>query len=380
MLRMKTSVALLLIACALPIAAQTTVIHARSASVLAPTLVLDKNGDLVNSLTAEDFIITDNGAPQKLHLDEQPIADPVSLVVVLQTGRSASIQMSARDCTLKAGKGAYSQLEQSCTSPLTGLQTMLENILSAPNSRVALIAFDSHVRLVRPLLPSSQNISPLLADLRAGDDGAATLDAVAMATRLLAERPRGERKVILLISEMRDQGSRQTNIAEAVRLITDSEATIYSLAFSPLRAETASQLRGSGPINGAAPSSGIGFSSGGVPPGGVNLLGPLVGLAMASMKKNVAEAMASATGGEFMRFKNRQSFDEALNELANHLRGRYLLSFTPTDPTPGLHALRVRLASPVRGYKLYARQSYWRQAESPRNDKEGDAEAPPPAN
>ena len=61
----------------LPEAAPTT-LTVRSTLVLAPVLVKTRKGDVVFKLTAEDFLLTDNGAPQNLTLvedtDSQPLA------------------------------------------------------------------------------------------------------------------------------------------------------------------------------------------------------------------------------------------------------------------------------------------------------------------
>jgi len=45
-------------------------------------------------------------------------------------------------------------------------------------------------------------------------------------------------------------------------------------------------------------------------------------------------------------------------EVAQHARNRYLLSFSPTDATPGLHTLRVRLKEDY-GAHVVARANYW---------------------
>ncbi len=57
--------------------------------VIAPALVKDAAGHPVYGLTAEDFVIEDEDVPQPVHLDEAAEAEPVSLVVEVQTGRKA---------------------------------------------------------------------------------------------------------------------------------------------------------------------------------------------------------------------------------------------------------------------------------------------------
>lgn len=65
----------------------------------------------------------------------------------------------------------------------------------------------------------------------AGDDGAAILDAVSYSAKLLNLRPATGRRVLILISETRDQGSHIAKIANVVQEIGLSNTLVYSLAF-----------------------------------------------------------------------------------------------------------------------------------------------------
>ena len=49
------------------------------------------------------------------------------------------------------------------------------------------------------------------------------------------------------------------------------------------------------------------------------------------------------TGGEYELFATRKKFEVRMNDFTNHLHSRYLLSFAPKSPHPGLHQIRVRL-------------------------------------
>ena len=70
---------------------QVTALSVRSNLVLVPALVKTKGGELVFALTADDFILTDNGVPQPLRLEPDTDAQPVALAVIVQTGgRGAS--------------------------------------------------------------------------------------------------------------------------------------------------------------------------------------------------------------------------------------------------------------------------------------------------
>src|SRR6201999_896985 len=63
-----------------------TALSVRSNLVLVPALVKTNSGELVFALTANDFILTDNGVPQTLQLEPDTDAQPVALAIIVQTG------------------------------------------------------------------------------------------------------------------------------------------------------------------------------------------------------------------------------------------------------------------------------------------------------
>lgn len=89
--------------------------------VLVPVLVKNSQGAVVYGLQAPDFIIEDNGVPQPVHLEEAAAAEPISLVIAIQSGRRA-----------------YKEFDR-----MRGLSAMLNPILSQRQNRVAVVVFDS---------------------------------------------------------------------------------------------------------------------------------------------------------------------------------------------------------------------------------------------
>ena len=51
-----------------------------------PSLVRTKSGNLVFNLAADDFVLTDDGAPQKLTLEQDTGGEPLALVIAVETG------------------------------------------------------------------------------------------------------------------------------------------------------------------------------------------------------------------------------------------------------------------------------------------------------
>ena len=72
--------------------------------------------------------------------------------------------------------------------------------------------------------------------LPAGGTETRLADALDQATRLLAQRPQGRRRVVLVISEPLDQGSR-TPLGVPLRVAQLNDITVYTISLSSLEAD-----------------------------------------------------------------------------------------------------------------------------------------------
>ena len=125
-----------------------------------PILVKKKGGEVVFQLSADDFLLTDNGVQQHLTLKQDRDSQPVASAIVVE----------------REGAGARDLVDY------RQLDSILEH-------RVAIIAFDSEPHLLMPFTPATVNASSQLAKLHAGDQGAAILDGIALAAAQLREQP-----------------------------------------------------------------------------------------------------------------------------------------------------------------------------------------------
>lgn len=309
-------------------AAQQTTVRSRSNLVLIPTLVKDTQGSIVYGLQAQDFTIEDNGVPQSVRLDDAPEGQPVSLVVAIQRGRRAFFEFDR----------------------MQGLKSMLSPLFATGKAKIALVEFDSNVELTRNFTNEEAHIDADLANLQQGDSGAAILDAIAYAIALLNKETEDRQRVLLLISEIHDHGS-HVKIEDAVSAIGRINATMYALTFSPGLSNILDTGRGTnGPTaknkNEMHPT--------------MDFMDLAYRIAQA-MRKNVPNTVATMTGGEYELFTTRKKFDLRMNDFTNHLHSRYLLSFAPQNPQPGLHQLRVQLKDGANASVL-ARTSYWAES------------------
>jgi len=226
---------------------------------------------------------------------------------------------------------------------MTGLSSVLDPVLSDRENEAAVLFFDSKLDLVQDFTSDGDQVEKQLKKLPSGDRGAAIMDAVAYSGRLLGRRPEGRKRVLLLISETRDHGSKFTTLETALAAINNNDVAIYSLPFSPYLSQQLDDLRGSNkqewtPV--------------------INLLARIQELRQA-MRKNIPHTLASITGGEYQLFLSRNGFEDHLIDFANHLHNRYELSFEPKNPHPGLHQIRVRLRDAKSDDTLIYRTTYW---------------------
>lgn len=307
------------------------VVQSESNVVLVPTLVRTKAGDVVHGLSASDFIVDDDGIEQSVRLNDSPDFEPLSIVVALEVSRDAA-PLFARSGTAK---------QHSTEAPLSGLGTMMEAFVGQDRANVAVVAFDSQVRLVQDFSRDIPMVAGRLEKLSPGDGGAAILDAVSYSAGLLNHRPANERRVLILISETRDQDSRLARIPNVVQEIGLSNTLVYSLAFSAARVQFLHDLHQQ-PTRNTDP----------------DLLAPLM-IGADSMRKNTARTVATLAGGEYATFTNARNFDARLERFAGDDRDRYMLSFQPTNPKPGPHTITVQLRNRELGYVVTARNMYW---------------------
>ncbi len=303
---------------ACPAFAQNPDLRATVHLVVAPTTVTDRTGQYVNGLADRDFILYDNGVRRDLHVDYTYV--PISLVIAVQ---SSSFSAAALNNTGKIG-------------------SMIEPLLTGERGEAAVVAFDSEVRTAQPLTSNFAAVKNAMRSLRPGDEGGRMVDAIAESVRMLASRPAQRRRVILLISETKDRGSRE-KLEDVVTQAERDNVAIYPVTYS-------------------AYATAFTAKSGTVPPpsccSGINIIAILREVGRMG-KKNTAEAFSMMTGGRRYSFTRQRGLEEAISRLGEELHSQYLLSFTVGGPADDrFHTIDVRV--PARpDCAVRTRPGYW---------------------
>ena len=289
--------------------------------VLVPTLVEKRGGGILYGLKPSDFVLEDNGVAQEIRVQEEMDTAPVALIVAVEEGGVSALEFDK----------------------LAKLGPLLDLFLSDGRSQAALIGFDSSPHLICDYTHSSEDVGEALKRLEPGNGGDAILDTVSYSVDLLESQPKEYRRVLLLVSEERDHGSKHTKPAQLVQKIGRSDILVLSISFSPSRAELLHDVKDSGEDR------------------TMSMISTLM-MAVQAFKKNAAKEVAQMSGGEYTTFTGDKRFEQRVVDAAKHVRNRYLITFSPSDPKPGLHTIRVKMTQDY-GARIVARDNYWLQQE-----------------
>jgi VWFA-related protein len=319
--------------------------------VNTPVVVHDAKGQLVNTLDAKDFEVTDNGVIQQVtHFDMG--GDPLSVVFLVETSTRITPLLPQIN---KAGI------------------VLTETVMGA-DGEAAVLGFNDSVDKLQDFTTNQDAIEKTFTKLNTVTRGSKLYDAMAMGVEMLSGRPLpsadapGRRRVMLILSEATDVGS-DTKLGAVLRRAQLSNVTIYAVGLSTTMAEMKAPPKDTTPH--VTPPGTFGRPGPpGVPQtpdtqaaeyGSGNLLA-LAEWAVRHVKDKITdhalELAATATGGEHLAtFKNR-SLEKAVDEIGGELHAQYSLSYVPSGTNQaGYHEIKVTVKK--EGLKVRARPGYY---------------------
>jgi VWFA-related protein len=296
-------------------------IHSESRLVMVPVAVLDANSAYVADLGAADFELLDDGTPRTVRVDTPDTGvAPISLIVAVQRAAiSAAVLAKVR----KVG-------------------AMIQPLITGERGEAAVIAFDEDLHLVQEFTSDPAAIAGAFTRLTAGSQSltAKMLDAVELSGKMFAERKADSRRVLLIISESRDRGSK-LKLDRAVQLVQQEGIVVYAATYSAYATPFTAKPADAPPLD-----------------SDFNPLAAITELAR-NGKKMAARRLAAETGGAQFSFLKQSGLEHIITETGADLHSQYLLSFTPpNDAAIGLHRIDVRVKGGVQ-YRVRARRAYW---------------------
>jgi len=285
--------------------------------VLVPATVTDRKGNFIDGLNPGDFLVTDDGVKQNFHLDtSDTVLAPVSLVVAVEcSGISAAV-----------------------LAKINRVGSLIQPLVAGDRGRAAVIAFDDEVRVFQPFTSDGSKIRAAFERIqprviRKGK----MLDAVAESVKLLETQPENRRRVLIILSESRDRGSKM-KLADAMELVERAGVMVYPATYSIYATPWTAKPEDNPPVPGSY----------------VDGLVDLLRLG----KENTAEALARATGGRHLSFETLKGLEESIIRAGEEIHSQYLLSFVPVQPGKQYHHIEVMIPKRT-GAIVRARPGYW---------------------
>jgi VWFA-related protein len=306
--------------------------------------VRDKHGALVNNLSKDDFVLTQDAKPQTITYFAKESDLPLTLGLLVDTSLS---QRRVLDQELSASR------------------SFLDHLLREDKDKAFVIHFDYEVELLQDLTSSRQKLETAIDQIHSpqfsqtstsggnsgsgsgghgshGHGGAGTLlyDAVYLASDELMKKQQG-RKALIILTDGVDRGSKES-LGEAIETAQRADTLVYCILF----ADKEGYGGGGGGYGGPHMGGGMGGHGGGLGGGGMGGHGgdyPRRTEESRPDGKKVLQQLAKISGGRFFEVSKKEPLDKIYAAIDEELRNQYVLGYTPDKPdaTPGYHKLSL---------------------------------------
>ena len=298
--------------------------------------VTDQSGRFVEGLTAQDFVLYEDGKPQEITLFESERV-PVSLGIALDTSGS--------------------MLGEKIVAAQAALNRFLLDLLG-PNDEVFLYRFDGRPNLVQGWTEDRRALSAALGSVRP-NGGTAMYDTVAEAVPMAQSGSR-RKKALVVISDGNDTSSR-TPVHALQQAIRQSEVLVYAIGIDasggqnyspppkssssspPPAPSTPRTLPQPSPFPGRAPPPKAAPPPRPQPPPSP----PSSRSSRSSVDRVNPEALRAITddsGGRTEIIVSPRDLDPATAGIADELSRQYFLGYTSTVPKDGRwHTIELRM-------------------------------------
>jgi VWFA-related protein len=329
--------------------------------VTVPVTVKDSEGKLIAGLLAKDFSIYENGAQQKLTFFTSDTF-PLAAALIVDQGLPDPMLKKINQ-TFSALGGAFGPFDEVAVftygntvnkrqdfgnSTRMGLALQRLKDERGDNSGASVVGgpFGSGASTnSKPVPGGSQVITPT-------PEFHVLNDAILMAAQELARRAPTSRKIIFIISDGQEYGSR-ASYAQVLKVLLTDGIAVYGIGV-----DTAAM-----PIYGKVAKAripGFGYS-------------------------NILPRYANATGGDVLNEFSKESIENAYSRLTVEARNQYTLGYnTAQRPSSNYRDIEVRVKRP--GLEVFAKHGYYplppqrdapiTPAQTP--DSPGESTAPPP--
>jgi len=323
--------------------------------VIAPVTVKDDNGNYVHGLRPDEFRLYDNTKAQDIKVDVTYI--PISLVVAIQANAAT----------------------EAVRPKIQKIAPMLVPLVAGEQGEVAVVAFDHRIDVLQDFTSDEDQLGKAFKRLtRAGSSSSRLNDAVRESIRMLSRRPPNRRRVLMVISETRDNGSESrarevlvdaqlqnvmiqtVNISRLMTTLTKKPEPPRPDAIPPTARPLPPNVPPT-PTNVMQATGSLGNSANFIP-----VFVELFRQTKAIFIDNPLELYTEYTGGREHSFTTLQGLESAIARIGEELHSQYIIAYNPNNKEEGgFHEIRVEIIrnGKIRGdYKLLHRPGYWMAA------------------
>jgi VWFA-related protein len=321
--------------------------------VTVPVTVKDDGGKLVDGLLAKDFSIYEDGTLEKLTLfTSDPF--PLSAALVIAQGLPDPVLRKINQ-TFGALGGAFGPFDEVAVFTYGNTVNKRQDFGNATRMQLALqrIRDDSGANAGASVVGGpfgagpQTNSKPMPGAIQVQTPAReyhVLNDAILMAAQELAHRPAANRKIIFVISDGQENGSRASYTQVLKVLLTDGIA-VYAIgvdtAAMPIYDKVAK-----------ARIPGFGYS-------------------------NILPRYANATGGDVLDEFSKESIESAYQRITMEARNQYTLGYnTAQKPSSNYRDIEVRVKRP--GLEVFAKHGYYPLPPQRDPGTPSPAEQPPP--
>src|SRR5262249_25863815 len=286
------------------------ILRIESRLVTVNASVSNENGLPIVNLRKEDFTLFEDGVQQEV-VHFQPVNTPFNMVLLIDLSGSVHEKINL----IRNAARKFIQATRS-------------------DDKVAIVTFSSSTQLVCPLTNNRSELYRRLDDIKKPDGGTNFYDAVNDTFKLVLDKVRGERNVIVIMSDGVDNAlpgvpghGSEMSFEELTSRVQESDSLIFPI-YLDTEAET------------------------------VDEFGPKIEKAYEIARKQLKE-LADDTGG-IMFYANRvEDLEGRYDQVAAELRTIYSLGYYPTNSAKdgSFHKTRLRVSAEDAGVR--ARRGYY---------------------
>jgi len=297
---------------------QTFTLSVSAQVVTLPVTVRDSKGQLLQALTKEDFVLTEDGRPQRIRYLTVDRDRPLTLGLLVDTSGSQKLLIKKE----RAASNAF-----------------FDALLSKEGDTAFLVRFDNAITMMQKATSSKDELRKALEHLE--DPHAARPEPPPVDAEDYLHRPpqgtlfydalfltctRGMqdvqgRNAVVVLTDGFDRGSSET-LNATIEAAQRSNTVVYSILYSQEDDQVAH-------VDGKKMSG-----------------------------KDVLQKLSTETGGHMFEVSLRQPLEKIFADIAEEMRMQYVLAYTPAKSEAGPGFRKIELKGRDKSWKIQTRSGY----------------------